>query len=114
MSDSLIVEQAELRGFKTHVQVLIAGLRDVNAEVLIQSAIDPYRPEKKSDVVRPEKKRDLSTDLAIEILAKVAAELLLAWIRASVCFHTAPRARRFINGWRVHQIPTYLGWICST
>jgi hypothetical protein len=79
MSDSLTVERAEMLKMIGKLEEVVADLGDDNAGVSKKYAQDLHRL--RNQVVRaqsPQQWRPL-VDFAVEVMAKIAAEILKAW-----------------------------------
>lgn len=75
--DPLAVERAELLQIIGELGIVVEGLQDVDARVSPRFAVDLQRLQKQvASPVSPQKLRCLQM-LVLELLAKIAAELLL-------------------------------------
>jgi hypothetical protein len=106
MKGSLAAEQAELLRGIEQLEMAVARLHDVNAEVSIELNEKLRRlRELVLNAKSPSKWRTIGDVLLSDIAVRVAVELLKKIVETSICLITARRARRWINaGWRVHQI----------
>lgn len=77
MKDSLAAERAEMLKMIEHLEAVVAGLPGDNAGVSQQDIEDLQRlRERVAEPQEPDEWRNL-TSLAVEFLARLAAELLL-------------------------------------
>ena len=79
MSDSMVVERAEMLKMIAHLEEVVARLQDVNAGVSAEYADELQRLRDRLLQAQSPKEWRLLLDFAVEVLAIIAAELLKAW-----------------------------------
>ena len=80
MSDSMVVERAEMLRMIEQLEDVVVRLQDVNAGVSAEYADELQRLRVRLLEAQSPTEWRLLLDFAVEVLAMIAAELLKAWI----------------------------------